>query len=496
MLNISKINQSYSYEGEHIDFQNCFIDYPSPKLQRVPFLSLNGRYKLEINKSTLIPSKYSNEIMIPYPFGSLLNGYLKPIKKKTHYHLHKEFVLDDNNFNQMIFLNILRIEGEFVIYINGQYITKGADQYEFKAEFSDCARVGNNTLDIDLMPTDTENFGITGQVYIDSTGRDYIRDINIETDIDEQSVTFDLDTDSPIGTISITSPNGLKKQYRFKDNRFTLFIDDFIVWDYENPFFYQYEIKTQFDKIKGIFSILNYRIGESDGYRCFLVNNKPMPIKGILDNYYYSDGLTVMPSFSHCDKIINEIKKIGFNSIFITERIELPYYYYNLEIKGILSAVEIKYKTHEQALKEINYLEQFNINYLFVINNLTTNIKNEDIYNEFKPLLNDRIVIVKGGLLGKMLNRSYGDLDTINNPAKLVKPTKKYLGKNFLTLDLSFKNNYAENFVEFIRKSYIKASMHGLIGYYFSSLNNPKDGIFTENIKRRANNSKIIIKYL
>ena len=76
MLKKSKISQSYSYEGEHIDFQSCFQDYPTPKLQRVPFLTLNGRYKLEVNKSTLIPSKYSNEIMVPYPFGSLLNGYL------------------------------------------------------------------------------------------------------------------------------------------------------------------------------------------------------------------------------------------------------------------------------------------------------------------------------------------------------------------------------------------------------------------------------------
>ena len=491
MLNKSKISQSYSYEGEHIDFQNCFLDYPSPKLQRVPFLPLNGRYKLEVNKSTLIPSKYSNEIMVPYPFGSLLNGYLIPLKKKTHYHLHKDFILEDKNFNQMIFLNFVRIEGEYIIYINGQYITKGENVYDLKVEFSDCAKVGNNTLDIDLIPIDTENFGITGQVYIDSAGHDYIKDINITTDIDEQSVSFEIDTASPEGTISITSPNGLRRNYKFHDNKFTLFIDDFILWDYNNPFFYQYEIKTQYDKIKGIFSIINYKLGRADNVRCLLVNNKPTPIKGILDNYYYSDGLTVMPSYTHCDKVVNEIKKIGFNSIYVKERIELPYFYYNLEIKGILSAVNIRYISSEQVEKDIKYLKQFNINYLFVIENKSNKIKNAEIYRLIKPLVNDRLLIIMGG----MFNKPFGDLIVENTPQKLIK--KKNIDNNsYIALNLGFSNNYAINFVEFIRKYYIKSSMHGLIGYYFSSLNNPKDGIFTDNLRKRANNSKIIIKYL
>lgn len=494
MLKKSKISQSYSYEGEHIDFQSCFQDYPTPKLQRVPFLTLNGRYKLEVNKSTLIPSKYSNEIMVPYPFGSLLNGYLIPIKKKTHYHLHKDFELSDTLFNQLMFLNIVRIEGEFVIYINGQYITKGENEYDFKVEFSDCARVGTNTLDIDLIPTNLESFGITGQVFINSTGHDYIRDIKVETDIDEQSVTFELDTENPVGVITITSPNGLRKNYKFHDNKFTLFIDDFIVWNYENPFFYQYEIKTQSDRVTGIFSILNYKLGESHGYRCFMVNNKPMPIKGILDNYLYSDGLTVMPSFKHTVMIVNEIKKIGFNSIFVTERIELPYYFYNLETKGILSAVSIKFKTLEQATKDINYLKQFNINYLFVIDNYS-NIKNAEIYRIIKPLVNDRLVIVRSNKLNGLIKQSFGDLTIENNPNKLSKARKEDL-KDYIALDLSYKSDYAINFCTFLKKNYVKASMHGLIGFYFSSLNNPKDGIFKDNIRKRANNSKIIIKYL
>ena len=201
-----------------------------------------------------------------------------------------------------------------------------------------------------------------------------------------------------------------------------------------------------------------------------------------------------MPSFKHTVMIVNEIKKIGFNSIFVTERIELPYYFYNLETKGILSAVSIKFKTLEQATKDINYLKQFNINYLFVIDNYSK-IKNAEIYRIIKPLVNDRLVIVRSNKLNGLIKQSFGDLTIENNPNKLSKARKEDL-KDYISLDLSYKSDYAINFCTFLKKNYVKASMHGLIGFYFSSLNNPKDGIFKDNIRKRANNSKIIIKYL
>ena len=89
----------------------------------------------------------------------------------------------------------------------------------------------------------------------------------------------------------------------------------------------------------------------------------------------------------------------------------------------------------------------------------------------------------------------YGEFDD-DNKAPYVS-FEEFIRETFNENQEGYWHNWTKMFeTTFLKKNYVKASMHGLIGFYFSSLNNPKDGIFKDNIRKRANNSKIIIKYL
>ena len=480
-------NPSLTYEGELLNFDNIFLDYPNPKCQRVPFILLNGRYRLEINKSSKIPSSFKENVMVPYPLSSLLSGVKEAPKKNLHYHYHFNFEIVDNFMKDKVFINILRIDGSFTIFINGKKIYSGSDEIFLRKEIRDALDVGNNSLDIDFTKTG-KYLGITGQIYLDTTDASPIEHVKINTSLSDQSVTFQIESNHPNGIIRIISPNGISKEYNFSSNKTTLYLDDIVEWNPINPFFYSYEIITMTDKVKGLFSLINTSLGYEKNIPCLLLNNKPLSIKGILDDYYYPDGVITMPSFNHSSKMIKEIKKMGFNGIYIENRIELPYFYYNLEINGILSIVRIDSYDIKNTIQKINYLSDYDINICFIIDNHIKTKTNEELYKIYKPYLDNKILVVRS-----RFSKDYGDIKLIKNLNELKRNKKNKCHK--LLLSMEYKNDISVNYLNYLNEDYIKDSINGLVGFYLSSLNNPKTGLFTPDFRKRNNGSKMIIEY-
>lgn len=484
-----KIVEELTKEGDKLVFNHCYIEYPSPIFQRKPYISLNGRYKFEENKSNLIPSIYSKNVLVPFPIESLLSNVHEPVKRNSIYHYHLDFMYPtvgkDNKeivFNgELVFLNIVRIIGEFNIHFNGKLLYSGVDEFNIKCEIQNELVKGTNSLDISIVPTHDDFNGVVGNVYLNSANKNYIKSIKIKSNLDELALYISIDTDNPNGVFKMISPNGMSSEYTFTTNNFKIIPDDFILYDLDNPFFYQYEVITTSDKINGIFIISNISVGEDKNIPCIKLNNKPIPIKGILDNYYYTDGLITAASHDQISNVISEIKRYGFNSINIQERLEQPFYYYNSMISGLLNVTNIKYESKEDLIKKIDYIRSFDSIFLVIIDLNNKNISIEDIYSLAKSGLDDKLVVVKDK------NKSYGDIDIFDYiPKKTNKP--------YIITNLKFDSGSSTDYIDFINNKYIYLAMNGMVGHFYSSLNHPNDGILSPNYSKRAHKSKELLE--
>lgn len=481
-MNIKKIfkEQTLSLEGERSLFNNVLKGCPNPKFERSNYISLNGRYNLEVTKSKLLPGKYTHEIIVPYVIESILSQFNKIHNKKLYYHFKTAFELSVNDIKDVILLNINRINGEFEIYINGKYVSSSSNEFMYSIDIKDYVLEGINTLNISIKDKENDFLGICGPIYLTPLNKNYIKDINVYFDKTRETFTFKIDSNINEGTIKLISPNGRYKEYYYNNESAEIIPEDFIYYSINNPFFYQYEVKNQYDSIKGFVGISDYSIDNVDGINCITMNNEPISIKGIINKNYYSDGILTPPSYDHVDKEIAEVKKYHFNSIYNPLFIDCPHYYYYLEINGLLSSVSLNH-TDKNLYNYINFFKKFNNIYLIIINNDSKTKNSREIYNEIKPFFENKLLVVV------KKKKQFGDIDISQKRISKNKPYIKY--------PLSFKNKSIESFITYIENDYLKDSIKGMAGYYFDSLKDKETGILSPNFKKRQNKSKLLLDY-
>lgn len=485
-----KYLEAYSNEGERINILNIFPDYPNPIFQRAPFINLNGRYKFVINKSKLIPNEYEKEIIVPFPIESLLSNIHQDTKKKRYYHFHKDFDVSKDFDKDHIFLNFLRLNSKYEIFINGKLIYTGEDESNLIIDIKDAVEIGSNTLDLTFTKTKSEFLGITGQVYLDSAGLNYINNVFISTDLFKQTVSFTIDTLDPNGTISIIGPNGIEKSFEYHASSFTLPLSDIVPWSPEKPFFYQYKLVNSSDSIKGAFNLATYSKGISQSISCLMINDSPISIKGIIDDYYYSDGFTTFPSIEFLNNEFMKVRLLGFNAIYKKNMVDLPMFYYLSLTRGLMIAQELEYTTDNKLLKDLEYLSSFGSIFLIVINSNSKEKTLKDIYLLAKKNIPGKLVVAKHKF------KSYGDMEFLFKYKEINKLRKNKNDNLYLLNNLSFKNESLENLSIFMKEKYMKSSMNGLSGFFYSSLKNPANGIYNISLKKLRYKKQDIIDAL
>ena len=455
--------KSKTFEGEKVNVFAPFNKCPNPIRQRENSLSISGYFRFQISNNELIPTSFSQRILVPFPIGSVLSEVNRTYSNKTYYHYHY-MINSYENVKDRVFLVLTRTIGYHIIYINGIKVYEGSSKILEEVEITDQFRKDeSNILDITFKENKKEDFiGIAGQVYLDSTPTDRIDDVVIRPSLKGREVTVIIDSKRESSyELTISSPSAMKTKYEFEGNRYTFKIKDYVEWDSAFPFFYQAEIKNKSgDTIKTLFSMHKYSVGKEDGIYCFKLNNKPFPIKGVMDSYLYTDGLIVPASTEHARYRVDMIKKYGFNSVRISNRLELPLYYYEAETRGLLVAQDINYSSKADLYEAIKYLSRFDSIFLININLKIKGINIESLYNELKLIVPDKLITFT------YKNNTTGDLYSF----------KKNKNNPSIILELKFKNKL-EGLYDFMKNEYIPNSVNGMVGFFYSSYNSIDDGI-------------------
>ncbi len=333
------------------NMDNPLNEYPRPQLKRDNYILLNGRWDLAISKSDDINVTFDKTIIVPYCVESYLSGINQTLNDDEYLIYHKKIDLSKIIIKDKIILHFGAVDCHCKVYINKQLVIENNNGYlPFEVDIKPYVKENDNEIIVVVKDNLDTNYpygkqskkrgnvwytpvsGIWQSVWLESVSFDYIENLTIKPDIDNNNVRIIVHSSADEITLSI---NENKKTIYSETKNIFIFdikIDNMHLWSPEDPFLYDLEIKTKNDVVKSYFAMRKFSTNE----KYFLLNNKPYFINGLLDQGYFPDGIYTPASYQAYQDDILTMKKLGYNCLRKHIKIEPAIYYYYCDIYGML----------------------------------------------------------------------------------------------------------------------------------------------------------------
>mgnify|MGYP001807650282 FL=1 len=355
--------------AESINPEYVHQEYPRPRLVRNEWKNLNGLWDYEITKLGVNkPNFYKNKILVPFPIESSLSGVQKNVGKDNELWYHSIFIVPKSWKGKNIILHFGGVDWKSEVWINDVYV--GSHQGGYDPFSFDITSYLNNKKNQKLVvkvwdPTDegyqprgkqtinphgiwyTAVTGIWQTVWIEPVNSNYIKIVNIVSNVDESNIsiklisseTLEKDYFEVIIKDGNTIVSSVKSPVKFN---LDVLINNAKLWSPESPFLYDIEINLVsngkiVDSIKSYFAMrkISTRKDENGIFRLQL-NNKDYFQFGTLDQGWWPDGLYTAPSDDALKYDIIKTKELGFNMIRKHVKVESARWYYHADKIGML----------------------------------------------------------------------------------------------------------------------------------------------------------------
>lgn len=186
--------------------------------------------------------------------------------------------------------------------------------------------------------------GIWQSVHIEKRSETYIKEVRVTPEPDQAQikVAYRLNGELPNGAevqftvrshLSEDHPVALAKVAAVQGKGETIIpLPDFVYWNPENPHLYDLEAAVLDDAKTVTFGMR--KVSFENGR--VLLNDKPVYIRGALDQAFYPDTVYVAPSDEYIQNEIKLAKQMGFNLLRKHIKVEIPRYLYWADRMGML----------------------------------------------------------------------------------------------------------------------------------------------------------------
>lgn len=337
--------------GEDLN-KNCPLsEYPRPQFKRDSYLNLNGIWQCEFCESEEIPSKFSYDIVVPFSPETPLSGVNRMLKLNEYLIYNKKFDLPDDFNKGKVFIHFGAVDQIAKVYLNGRFVGVHHGGYTpFSFEVSYLIQE-HNTLNVVVRDLTEKNeysrgkqktnrggiwysaqSGIWQTVWLESTPDEYIPNVRITPDLDNQTVTFEADGNITVQKLIYDGENLIA------DTTDTVVkLENVKEWSPENPFLYDVVFKYKDDEVRSYFGMRKFSVGTDDnGMPRLMLNNKPYFMNGLLDQGYYPDGFLTPPSNKAMEFDVKSVKNLGFNMLRKHIKIEPMLWYHYCDVNGII----------------------------------------------------------------------------------------------------------------------------------------------------------------
>ncbi len=330
-------------EGETLTGQPWPV-YPRPQMRRSSFFCLNGEWDF------LEKGGCWEKITVPYPPQSILSGIHREIK--SEYVLYeKKFTLPKEFLEERALLHFGAIDQIAKVTLNGKDLGTHRGGYEaFSFDITDYLEEENiltvsvtDQLETNILPYGKQRtkrggmwftpiIGIWQTVWIESVPSEYIKRLFIRTGTDFVDISIEGPKE---GLITVFTPKG-EIAAELLDGKAHIVIAQPRMWSPEDPYLYQFTIKTEMDSVDSYFALRTLEIKTIDGIARLCLNGSPYFFHGLLDQGYYSDGIFTPACPESFTRDICTMKELGFNTLRKHIKVEPEQFYYDCDRLGMI----------------------------------------------------------------------------------------------------------------------------------------------------------------
>lgn len=338
-------------------------EHPNPQFERTHWENLNGEWEFEIDKSISGAERkiYTNEhfsqkIIVPFCPESKLSGigntdFLNSVWYKRS--------IDIKNKSKKIILHFGAVDYFTTVYLNGEVIGTHSGGYtSFSFDITDKVQIGENILVVNAVDDVrgkrqpkgkqahkyysngcdyTRTTGIWQTVWLEYVPYEYVKSVKYYTDIENSSIFLK----------AITEGKGVLAAEAFFDGKsvgkasavsnggnvdLKIDLSELHLWEVGNGRLYDLRLTYGEDEVKSYFGMRSLRL---DGMK-FLINEKSVFQRLVLDQGYYKDGIYTAPTEEALIKDIKLSLDMGFNGARLHEKVFEQRFLYHCDRLGYI----------------------------------------------------------------------------------------------------------------------------------------------------------------
>lgn len=340
-------------------------EHPNPQWERADWKNLNGKWEFDFDfgrsareRKLYEQGALSKEINVPFCPESMLSGigYTDFMAAVCY---RKVFELSKEEAKKNIVLHFGAVDYESFVYINGQLVKTHIGGYSsFEVDITKYVKVGENTIFViaedDVRSRQqpsgkqsgqyysegcayTRTTGIWQTVWLEFLPDTYIRNAKYYSDIHNETLTI-IGNVRGSGEVCAKAffegnPMGIAR-VKASNSVFSMQIklSELHLWEPGKGGLYDLELTFVEDNIKSYFGMRSVHI---DGTR-FLLNNKPVFQRFVLDQGYYPDGIYTAKSDDELKRDIVLSMELGFNGARLHQKIFEKRFLYHCDKAGYM----------------------------------------------------------------------------------------------------------------------------------------------------------------
>ncbi len=323
-------------------------EYPRPSMRRESWQSLCGEWELSVI------GKEGNEslgnVRVPFPPESRLSGIERELGNDEEWLYEREFDLQSKEGK--VLLHFGAVDQACTVIINGEKISCHEGGYlPFTVDITALVKNGKNSIAVQVSDTldhelgwgkqrrdrggmwYTPVSGIWQQVWLEQVPEHYIENIRLTPTLD--SVKIDITGGTGEYTMTVQTPDGADT-VTFTGNSYTYVPKTAMLWTPENPYLYEFTLKSGKDTVQSYFALRTVEIAKVGDTPRICLNGKPYFFHGLLDQGYFPDGIYLPGSPKGYENDILTAKKMGFNMLRKHIKIEPQVFYYLCDKLGMI----------------------------------------------------------------------------------------------------------------------------------------------------------------
>lgn len=338
-------------------------EHPNPQFERKDWETLNGEWEFEIDRSVSGAERkiynaehFSQKIVVPFCPESRLSGiadtdFLNSVWYKRSINI--------NDKSKRIILHFGAVDYLTTVYLNGEVIGTHSGGYTpFSFDITEKACIGENTLVVNAyddvrgrrQPKGkqanlyyssgcdyTRTTGIWQTVWLEYVPYEYIKSAKYYTDIENSSISIKAQTEGK-GTVTAEAfydgKSVGKASASSNGGSVDLKIDlsELHLWEPGHGRLYDLKLTYGDDEVCSYFGMRSLRL---DGMK-FLINEKPVFQRLVLDQGYYQDGIYTAPTENDLEKDIKLSLDMGFNGARLHQKVFEPRFLYHCDKLGYI----------------------------------------------------------------------------------------------------------------------------------------------------------------